>query len=110
MPSGIERLIFPHMPEGARWGFTLERWEGSVLERAGNQVICWVLHAHPEGHGHCRTLIAGIERDGLQVVVPCPMQGMVEILKHYNFKPQKEMLYGTDVWIRSTVDSHEQDT
>lgn len=93
-------LIWPGQPEGLAWGFTHERWAGSVLVREEHRVVCWNLHARQEGRGFFRDLKQAIERDGLHVAVPCPMPNMVSILLHYGFVRHDEPLGDgvVDVW------------
>ena len=92
--------LWPGDPRGASWGYTFERWAGSFLVIQGDRVICVLLRAHPQGHGHFRALMRGIERSGYRVSVAVPMPGMTKILKHYGFEPHSEDggADGIDVW------------
>lgn len=75
----------PHQEEARRWGFTQARWAGSLLQRDGDRVLCWILHARKQGRGYFRALMHAIEQDGLRVAVPVPMKHMKSILRHYGF-------------------------
>jgi len=77
-----KRIILPGDPRAEGWGFTRERWEGSYLFADEGRILCSALHARPEGAGHFRTLLKGMEASGHRVAVPCPMPKMVAILQH----------------------------
>ena len=83
-----------------KWSFTAKRWEPtSFLFRVGDEVVLSSVQATREKRGYLRDLIAGIDRAGLRVTVPCPLTHMTEILTHYGFEPTEE--HGVDVWRRS---------
>lgn len=102
--------IEPDDEEASKWGFTSDRWEkaiaeglpGSYLFIDHDRVYLSVVKATKEGHGYLKELIAGIEKAGYKVAVPCPLGRMEVILKHYGFVPHTE--YGevgeTAVWER----------
>jgi hypothetical protein len=90
-PAAVLGPLLPGHPMARRWTFTRKRWTPlSFLFRVGSDVYLTSVQAEREGRGYLRDLIAGIEADGLHVVVPNPLDDMEAILEHYGFESEEE--------------------
>jgi hypothetical protein len=99
--------LFPGHPMARKWTFTRKRWEaGSYLFLDGTRVLLSSVIATKEGQGYFRDLIVAIEATGRKVAIPCPLNRMQHILRHYGFEPHTEMHEigePVDVWERPVL-------
>lgn len=95
-----EGRIDPDTVWGKEFGFTSDKFEGWLWKKRDFIIISFIEAKQP-GKGHFRDLINTIKKCRFVPVVPTPMRGMEEILRHWGWQPRYigDKLFGTvEVW------------